>query len=112
MGMFDYIRYKGHEYQTKDTPHQYMDNYEIRDDGTLWIEKYDSKWVDEPNDWLGGHINHFNHRWEQEKTFTGEIVFYEYDGKGTDIVISSYFVNGELKFITPLKEIRPETVVK
>ena len=105
MGMFDYINYKGKQYQTKNTPNQLMDNYEIRDDGTLWVEKYESEWVKDPNAWLGGFINQYNHRWEQEKNFTGEIFFYEYDGKGKDIEYSSYFIFGELKNIVQLKNV-------
>lgn len=104
MGMFDYIRYKENTYQTKDTPRQLMDIYEIREDGTLWFENYESEWIEDKNDWLGGHMIHKNKRWEQEKNFTGEIFFYEYDGKGKDIEISSYFVNGELKHLVVLKE--------
>ena len=40
MGMFDYITYKGNKYQTRDTPSQTLDNYEIREDGTLWHNTY------------------------------------------------------------------------
>lgn len=39
MGMFDNIKcamVPAGEYQTKDTPVQYLDNYEIRADGSLW----------------------------------------------------------------------------
>lgn len=107
MGMFDYIRYKGKTYQTKDTPNQWLDTYEIRDDGTLWVENYDSEWVDEPEAILGGYFRDKNHRWEQLEDFTGEIFFYEYDGKGTDIEISSYFIKGKLKNSVVLKNKTP-----
>ena len=112
MGMFDYIRYKGKQYQTKDTPNQWMDTYEIRDDNALWVEKYDSEWINEPEALFGGYLNQKNHYWEQLKDFTGEILFYEYDGKGTDIEISSYFVNGELKNLVVLKNVTPESTEK
>jgi hypothetical protein len=108
MGMFDYIRYQGNTYQTKDTPNQWMDNYEIRDDGTLWVENYDAEWVKDDNGLFGGHIEQKNHRWEQIFDFTGEIFFYEYDGKGKDIEISSYFIKGELKNLVVLKNISPQ----
>lgn len=45
MGMFDYVRCKypllveganALVYQSKDTPEQYMDTYEIRENGQLW----------------------------------------------------------------------------
>ena len=47
MGMFDDIKCKyplpldganALDYQTKDTDAQNLDNYEIREDGTLWLE--------------------------------------------------------------------------
>lgn len=50
MGMFDDIKCKyplplnganDLVYQTKDTPAQFLDKYEIREDGTLWHENYD-----------------------------------------------------------------------
>ncbi len=50
MGMFDYLKCKyplpdasdnDLEYQTKDTPAQFLDNYEIRADGSLWHLDYD-----------------------------------------------------------------------
>lgn len=49
MGMFDYIKCRYYlpvpnlnerEFQTKDTPRQLLDNYEIREDGTLWVETH------------------------------------------------------------------------
>jgi hypothetical protein len=45
MGMFDYLHYKGHDYQSKDTPNQLMDKYELKENGTLWVEEYDAEWV-------------------------------------------------------------------
>ena len=110
MGMFDYIRYKEKTYQTKDTPNQWLDTYEIRDDGTLWVEKYDSEWVEDAEALLSGYFIHKNQRWEHVKEFSGEIFFYEYDGKGTDIEISSHFINGELKNLVVLKHKTPQSV--
>jgi hypothetical protein len=49
MGMFDYLNYKGHDYQSKDTPNQWMANYEIREDGTLWVEESDGEWIKDEN---------------------------------------------------------------
>lgn len=96
MGLFDYVNCKyplpvdgsnEREYQTKDTPSQYMDRYEIREDGQLWfIEHGAEKPVFCP--------------------MTGEIRFYTSVGhrpylrKGESdgwIEFSSYFVNGILK---------------
>jgi len=76
MGMFDYLNYEGHQYQTKDTPRQACDNYKI-EDGVLWYEEYDSEWVDdeEGKKWLGGYLRQFNERWIRDD-FTGKIRFY------------------------------------
>lgn len=81
MGMFDYIRYGGHEYQTKDTPNQFLDQYEIREDGTLWHENYDSEWVEETNSVFGGYLDKKNTRWEFCSDFDGVIRFYRPIGK-------------------------------
>ena len=47
MGMFDNIQYQDQEYQTKDTPRQLLDNYKIDELGQLWVEEYDSEWVED-----------------------------------------------------------------
>jgi hypothetical protein len=106
MGMFDYIRYKQHEYQTKDTPKQYMDKYEIREDGTLWTEDYKSKWVDDANALLGGYMEQYDYVWNQLENFTGEIVFYRNLDKEYKIweEISAYFVKGKMKHLEGLSE--------
>ena len=36
-------------FQTKDTPAQYLDLYEIREDGTLWHEDYDIEDQSDPD---------------------------------------------------------------
>lgn len=79
MGMFDYIRFEGAEYQTKDTPAQALDQYEIREDGTLWYQNYDCELVDDPDHFLGGYLKQFNHRWEFVSKFDGVIRFYRED---------------------------------
>jgi hypothetical protein len=101
MGLFDTIRYKNHEYQTKDTPKQCLDNYEIRGDGTLWTEDYDSKCVSDSEHILGGYMHCFNHRWVQVENFTGEIRFYrnlDKECKNWE-EFSAYFVKGQLKHL-------------
>ena len=77
MGMFDYLDYEGHQYQTKDTPTQGCDNYKI-ENGELWYEKFDAKWIDdeEGHRWLGGYMETSNHRWIRCDDFTGKIRFY------------------------------------
>lgn len=112
MGMFDWLtcKYKLDDpvhntlrYQTKDTRAQGLDNYEIREDGTLWHENYDANWVDDGNYKLfGGYLEKSNLRWEQE-IFTGEIIFYantEDPNHGANwIEYSAYYRNGELQQI-------------
>lgn len=98
MGMFDNILYKGRKFQTRDTPSQLLDTYEIRDDGTLWHQNYDVNWVEDSNALLGGYLNHFNKRWEQVVDFKGEIVFYDYDTRIRKWdEYSAYFVNGKME---------------
>lgn len=109
MGMFDYLKcsYKlpfkglrGVEFQTKDTPSQYLDHYEIRKDGTLWHEIYDIEDKSDPNaEGLArffGCASRVNNRWEQV-AITGEVVFY-----ASDYEFSAYFVNGQLKQLETL----------
>jgi hypothetical protein len=81
MGMFDYITYNGNQYQSKDTPRQACDNYKIEADQEtgqlyLWVEDYDSEWVDDPGMMFGGHLRQFNERWILCHDFDGTIDFY------------------------------------
>lgn len=90
MGMFDEIRClyplplegaNTRTYQTKDTPSQGLDNYEIREDGTLWHEEYDIEDHSDPNatgiERIFGCCARVNERWEPVD-FTGEIRFYDF----------------------------------
>lgn len=122
MGMFDDLKCKyplplvganDVDYQTKDTPSQFMDKYEIREDGTLWHEDYDIEDRSEAGQWqksnpgkelphelsglrsIDGCMSKINKLWKRE-LFTGEIRFYGH--LGTDwIEWSSYFVDGKLR---------------
>lgn len=100
MGCFDNILYNGDWYQTKDTPSQFQDNYEIRD-GTLWYEDYDTEDQSDPEakgiERLRGIWTKVNLRWRPCPEFTGEIVFYM-DSE----CYSAYFVNGVMKHIEDL----------
>ena len=122
MGMFDYVQchyplpVEGAadvEYQTKDTPAQWLDRYEIRADGTLWHQDYDTEDRSDPNAEgfarLFGCATRVNERWERV-ALTGEIVFYS-----GDFEFSAYFVRGELKHLEMLqahnvKADRPEAL--
>ena len=109
MGVFDYLICKyplpvdgagGAEFQTKDTPAQWLDHYEIREDGSLWYEAHDIEDRSDPNAEgilaLCGSMSSVNKRWVPEK-LTGEIVFYGNPGE-----FSAYFVDGKIKYLTVL----------
>ena len=95
-------------FQTKSTPAQWMDLYEIREDGTLWHENYDTEDRSDPNKEglarLFGSMTKINKRWEFVKDFIGEIRFYTvYNSSKYYIEFSSYFVNGILKELHLIK---------
>lgn len=98
MGMFDYIKFGGQEYQTKDTPNQLLDYYEIR--GLfLYEEQYRSEWVDDENSLFKGFMQKFDEKWVKNETFTGEIRFYRHLDKEykTWEEYSAYFVKGKME---------------
>jgi hypothetical protein len=113
MGMFDYVRFGAElpgnppaiEWQTKDTPAQWCDTYEIRDDGSLWHQNYDTEYRSDPSAEglvaLAGCMTSVNHRWEPCHNFTGEIRFYGYEGDDTKLwwEYSAYLSKGQLKHI-------------
>lgn len=105
MGMFDYIRFDGEEYQTKDTPNQLLDNYEIKD-GFLYEETYDAEWVDDGSYLFGGFLDKKNKKWEKCENFTGEIRFYRHLDKEYKIweEFSAFFVKGEMKKLIKIEE--------
>ncbi|MFN7318348.1 MAG: hypothetical protein ACK5S6_02450 [bacterium] len=109
MGMFDEIRckmplpveidveHREHWFQTKSLGCD-MDYYEIREDGTLWREAYETEDRSDPN---------ANKQWIPCLAFTGEIAFYTQassiaakdvgQSHSGWIEFSTYFVRGELK---------------
>lgn len=112
MGMFDYIRFKvplpesppDLEWQTKDTPEQYLGTYEVREDGKLYWEKRTQEWVTDLDSLLGRALKTTSTEW-LPCCFTGGITFYSYEGKDTKKwwEYSAYFVNGEVKSIDLLQ---------
>ena len=104
MGMFDYLNFRGNEYQSKDTPNQLMDKYELKENGTLWVEESDGEWIKDENSLLGGYIKESNHRWVQVEKYTGEIRFYRHLDKEYKVweEFSAYFVQGQLKHLVPI----------
>jgi len=109
MGMFDHLYYEGHEYQTKDTPNQALDNYKIEHDQCsghifLWREDYDAEWVDDES-FLGGSMKTSNHRWVYCWDFDGNIRFYRTENEGeTWIEYSALFMDGRLLRIKKIKD--------
>ncbi len=101
MGMYDKVKClyptpwpdsKEVEYQTKDTEAQYLDDYEIREDGTLWHEDYDLEEHSDPKAVGWGCMTRVNQRWVQEVDFTGQLEIY-----GGDYTILFWFRNGKVK---------------
>ena len=100
MGMFDNIRYRGEEYQTKDTPAQLLDNYKIEQDPEdghwyLWHEEYDAEW-DEHEGLFGGSIKQSNHRWVCCDDFDGLIRFYYYRSDEDQEEYEALFMDGRM----------------
>lgn len=88
--MFDEVRFKyplpldganDHVYQTKDLV-CFLDQYEVREDGTLWHEDYDVEDRSDPNAEgimrLCGMLTHVNKRWEP-MSWTGEMICYDFN---------------------------------
>lgn len=126
MGMFDYVRCKyplpvpevqERLFQPKDTDAQWMDRYEIREDGSLWHEAHDIEDRSDPAAPVGsfesirGMMTPVNKRWEPCSEFTGELCFHDNwewrNHNGDDdayfkwypgwIEFSAYFVKGQLR---------------
>lgn len=113
MGMYDsiYCRYPlpglgvvDDEFQTKDTPLQFLEVYEIQEDGTLWHQEYDVVDRSDPEaTGLGricGSMARENPRWVRE-WHTGTIQFYTCR-KGGWIEFEADFAEGMLRQIKKL----------
>jgi len=122
MGMFDEIKckmplpveidveHRDHWFQTKSLGCE-LGYFEIREDGTLWREAFDTEDRSDPKakgfERLCGIATRVNRRWIPCLCFTGEIVFYTQAssiaskdiGKTQSgwIEFSTYFVGGVLK---------------
>ena len=79
------------EWQSKDTPAQFLDLYEIREDGTLWHEEYDERFEETPEAPLGFYIHRENKRWISVP-ITGEIEIHTIQRS-----IQFWFRNGRVK---------------
>ena len=90
------------DYQTKDTDSQFLDNYEIRADGTFWHQEYNIEDKSDPSA-VGiarafGCLSHVNERWVQIADLTGTIDFYTILGDYNEEWIEwrATFVDGKL----------------
>jgi hypothetical protein len=132
MGMFDYVRCKyplpvaganDLQFQTKDTPEQYMENYEIRENGTLWLEYYDIEDRSDAAMWERAHpgetaptkldrfcgcMTRVNGHWKQKPDFTDTLRFYTTLGDHHSgwLEFMAQFAHGQLQFVE-LVENRP-----
>lgn len=97
--MFDHIHYEGKEYQTRDTPAQLLDHYEIKSNGELWHKNYDVEIIEDDNYFLKYRWEHKNERWEFCNKFIGEIRFYRALDADDWEEYSAYFKDGKLREI-------------
>lgn len=119
--MFDYVRCayplpvagaNDLQYQTKSMGCSSMDSYEIRVDGTLWVENYDTEDHSDPTAKglmrLRGMATRVNKRWKRVDDFTGEIRFYEFAEPLGWIEWSTYFLDGTLQAVNLVKLEQPK----
>lgn len=119
MGMFDNLTckaalplpaYQDMVFQTKDTPRQFMTDYVIKENGTLWHSEHDYEDHSDPNAKgimrIVGSMTRVNERWVQDVEFTDYINFYnslgEY-GSGW-IEFKAHIVRGVLQSIEVVEE--------
>jgi hypothetical protein len=98
MGMFDYITYRDKEYQTKDTPEQFMEHYAIRGD-ELWYKKVEREWIEDKISMIGGGLEEISFEWVFCNKFDGVICFYRPIENDTQREWEEYkalFMNGKL----------------
>ncbi len=101
MGVFDYVRchysvagcgdLSQIEFQSKETPAQYLDRYEIRADGTLWYQAYDERWEADDRAPFKMWRHRDNERWEQT-SFEGELEIH-----GDDLSLRFWFRDGVVR---------------
>jgi hypothetical protein len=136
MGLYDEIRCRyplpveganAFDYQTKDTPAQFCERYEIREDGTLWFEDYDTEDHSEAAQWRANNPDkelpeelkgwrsflrsaaRVNKRWTPVPDFIGEIRFYTTmhpDHSGW-IEWSAYFEAGKVSRMNLVEHRKP-----
>jgi len=103
MGMFDTIRYKNHEYQTKDTPEQGLELYEIRGD-ELWYKQVEREWVKDGDALFGGYLTEISHEWKFCDKFDGLIRFYRSEND-LWIEYKALFMDGKIIKLEEIKDV-------
>jgi hypothetical protein len=122
MGMYDHLRCEyplpapnanDLDFQTKDTPAQWLDDYLIDKDGQLFHVEYDTEDQSDPKAEgimrFAGSMARVNERRVLVTDFTGEICFYDYPGRGEWIEFCSYFIGGKLQSVTLLEDTRAKS---
>jgi hypothetical protein len=97
-------------FQSKDTDSQYLDDYKIAADGTLWHEQYDRRVEETGEAPLGFWIHRDNRRWVQVD-YTGELEIHHYEGEspfGTWYSFQFWFRDGVVKDL--VSHVGPPTV--
>lgn len=73
-------------FQTKDTPEQYLDLYEVRDDGTIWQKIYNRDQSDKNAPEI----------WEPMPTYSDCVRFYKHEAPDSWIEFEAIFIDGKL----------------
>lgn len=94
------------DFQTKDL-NCWLDHFELRADGTLWIQQYEIEDQSDPNavGWarFAGSLAHVNKRWERYH-HTGTINFYDWDKESKQMIeFVGHFRDGKVFRIERLR---------
>lgn len=106
MGLFDNLRCalplpgasalaQSCNFQTKDLDCA-MDQFEIRSDGSIWHEAYDTRIEKTEESFFGLFIHRDNPRWEPYE-HTGELRFYEYISESEEVEFIAFYLRGALQ---------------
>lgn len=108
MGVFDDVKClyplpwpeaQGGWFQSKCTPAQYCETYEVRENGRLWYHKKERKWREDGHGALGGCFVEISSQWCPENV-TGEIelhAFREFEGTNYEYTVKLWFRDGLVK---------------
>jgi len=109
MGMFDNVTIRwplpwpevqNSQWQSKDTPTQFLNDYEVREDGTLWHLAYDQRIEKDAKHPMGFHLYRDNERWEQVDWDGGiechEYIEHENRPGGMEYSVTFWFRNGRV----------------